>query len=232
MNEITAVHVEAKTVDELGKLAQMQALTGDAVTIKMAELEKKLRADKVAYENKGTKLELRRQKDQESVEKLGKTIAVTTCRPEARKIFNALKKYFSFDHPFEEMFDFSWPRWSMDKGMDTLTVEVDSQICICDAQNEDLSYEISNVTVNYPEFLRYYNELLGLKDEIYQIRDLIKEIDGKLKDRDYIERQVKAEISKHMFKAAGMEDILNTIKSLDVFEVDTSRAIECTDSED
>jgi len=231
--EVTAVDNEMKTVDNLGRIAQMQALKGDAVDIKVAALERSLRADKKVWADKLKRAKERVHIAMKATEKEGRRASrglIEGHLEEAVETFNkcGLTRWDGQGYTMEELFPTTGLEWSLDEVGDVLTIRQRTTISIDrdSQQHLEWTFEDCSTLGDTCSLFVLYKDLQEKQRQVTEYTELLEEVKRKLNDTDYVERQVKAEISKAMFRDIdGGDTLLTVIADMDPFEEGTSRLL-------
>ena len=214
---ITLEGKNTKTVDDMGKIAQLQALIQDAIDIKMADLVKRLRADIKSLNKKANAKGSEINELEDALRAAANAEAEKMIAPERRKLMRVLKAMFgnsisdsivgnAYGHINGETFEaHASTEIELNHGCERLSFE--RQLTPANRDDEAL--------------LKLSRDLEQLKKEYLDLRTLRDDCEERLNDTDYIEKQVRAEMSKLIFKGLGIDtDVLDSINKLDVFAIE------------
>jgi hypothetical protein len=200
---------------------QLQALKSDAVDIKIAEMERQFRSDIEIYTNKRKQASQKIDVFNDKLEEAVKGVRGKTCRDDNEELVEKLNELFGTSYDFDDVFeDYSYMLYTFDKEEDTLTFTFRTKVSIGGYSDERYDIEIKDITTDYPEVLALNNEKMGCHSEMGALSELINDRKKKLEDFDFLERQVKAEVSKQVFKELGIEEVLKTISDKDYFAIE------------
>ena len=214
---ITLEGKNTKTVDDMGKIAQLQALKQDAIDIKMADLVKRLRADINSLNKKANAKGSEINELEDALRAAANAEAEKMIAPERRKLIRVLKAMFG-NSISDSIVGTAYGRINGETFEAHASTDIElNHGC------ERLHFERELTPENRDDeaLLKLSRDLEQLNKEHIDLRTLRDDCEERLNDTDYIEKQVRAEMSKLIFKGLGIDsDVLESINNLDVFAIE------------
>jgi len=233
MSEIATIPRDDRQLPDMKQVTQIQALKGDIVAVKIAELESNLRADIAAYEakvayHKAKYDKLDREFSRQKL-KVAKKVAEEELRDTHKKIQDLLCCAVKFSE-FSNLGDNGY-NTHHDTDADEIIISVTIYVGTYDDGGEsNISITESSVTTSPSRIIQHYLTLERDVHEAFAERQeyevLLSNTKKKLEDFDYAERQITAEISREVFKTLGITDLESKLKNFNPFELPTSNLLE------